>query len=282
MPDSRLAEAKEMALQIKERTSEHKHSLVSAGVAFYAFLSVFPALATVVSVYGLISDTESVQQNISRLSGMLPPEVLDILTRRLQDIASEQSGSLTMGLIFGILLSLWSANKAMKAAAQALNVAYDEDEDRGFVKINIVTLALTLISSVVAILAISVVVAIPVVVSNFLSREPAQIITVLMSWGTLIAILAALFSLLYRYAPARSFRPGFLQSLPGSLFATILFIVSSIAFSFYVSNFGSYDKQYGAIGAVVVSMLWLYLGSYIFLLGAEINASRRQKHVSMA
>jgi len=259
---------------VVSRTTNHNLSLVAAGVAFYAFLSVFPAIATVISVYGLIADAETVQQNISDMSGLIPPDARNILTVRMQDIANNRETSLTLGLIAGIAVSLWSANRAMKATAQALNVAFDEQEDRSFLMFNLITLGLTIVSSFVALIALIVVVLLPVIVSAFLSQDSVMMLTVFTSWSTLILMLTGVFVTLYRYAPSRNHRPQVTKSLPGALFSTLMIVVGSIAFSFYVSNFGSYDEQYGTIGAVVVTMLWLYLCSYIFLLGAEVNAAR--------
>lgn len=269
-----MPHVKTTALGIKNRITDDRLSLVAAGVAFYAFLSLFPALATVISIYGLVADAQTVQSQVGSLTGMVPQEVAAIIERRLSDLATSNRSSLTFGLVFGILLSLWSANRAMKAISQALNIAYDKREDRGLVKVNIVTLALTLISSLVFIIAIGVVVVVPIIVSFFLSVESAKVITSILSWLVLFGLLVMMFLILYRYAPAQHKRQSWRRLLPGALASVVLFVLASLAFSFYVSNFGKYDKQYGALGAVVVTMLWMFIGAFIFLLGAELNAER--------
>ena len=253
------------------RVNDHHLTLVAGGVAFFAFLSVFPAIATSISLYGLVADAGTVQENIEAITGFIPAEVKDLLFSRMRDVASEQTSSLTWGLVIGVLVSLWSANKAMKAVAKGLNITYETKEDRGFFKINIVTLALTIVTSVVSILVIVIAVVLPIVVNYFLSQSTAQVLTQILSWVFLVGVLMGLFLLLYRYAPARDRRPHIKDSFPGALFSTTLIIVSSIAFSFYVKNFGTFDEEYGAIAAVVITLLWLYLGSLIFLLGAEFN-----------
>lgn len=253
------------------RINDHHLTLVAGGVAFFAFLSVFPAIATTISLYGLVADAGTVQENIDAITGFIPAEVKELLFSRMRDVASEQNSTLTWGLVVGILVSLWSANKAMKAVAKGLNITYEKKEDRGFLKINIVTLALTIVTSLVSILVIVIAVVLPIVVNYFLSQGTAQVLTLVLSWVLLVAVLMGLFLLLYRYAPARDRRPHIKDSMPGALFSTTLIIVGSIAFSFYVKNFGTFDEEYGAIAAVVITLLWLYLGSLIFLIGAEFN-----------
>ncbi|WP_308366781.1 MULTISPECIES: YihY/virulence factor BrkB family protein [unclassified Microbulbifer] len=277
-----MAKIKKTAVGVKGRIKDDRLSLVAAGVAFYAFFSLFPALATVISIYGLLADAQTVQSHVERLGGIVPDEVLAVLSSRMEDLATTPDSSLTFGFVFGIIISLWSANKAMKAVSEALNIAYDMEEDRGFLKVNAVTLLLTLTSAIAFIVAIAVVVIVPVLVSTFLSHQAAAIFTTLTSWVIFILLLVGMFLVLYRFAPARKRRQAWRNLLPGAALATGLFVIASLAFSFYVSNYGEYDAQYGALGAVVVLMLWLFIGAFIFLLGAEVNAERNQPEVRRA
>ena len=269
-----MAEVKRTVFGIKNRVKTDRLSLVAAGVAFYTFLSIFPALATIISIYGLVADAQMVQEHISSMSGVVPKDVMDILAVRMEKLAGSADSSLTWGVVIGIVVSLWSANKAMKAVSEALNIAYDKHEDRGFITINAVTLLLTLLSSIGFIVALSVVVIVPIVVSVFLSQNSAEVVITLVSWALFMALLVGMFMVLYRFAPARHERQSWNNLLPGALFSALLFVLASLLFSFYVSNLGKYDEQYGALGAVVVTMLWLFIGSFIFLLGAELNAER--------
>lgn len=268
-----MAEFKQRALGVKDRIKGDSLSLVAAGVAFYIFLSIFPALASAMSIYGLVADPQTVQRHIDAISAFVPAEVLEIISERLTSIAETQDGSLTLGLIAGILVSLWSANRAMKAIAKSLNIAYEAKEERGFIKFNLVTLGLTVLSSFVFIIGISVVVFLPVFVSVFLSDGPATVLTSLLSWAFFLLLLVGLCTVLYRVAPDRPRRP-WKQTLPGAFITAFCFIIASVGFSFYVSNFGNFDEQYGTLGAVVITMLWLFIGAFIFLIGAEINAER--------
>lgn len=274
-----MTAVKQTAFGIKDRVKKDRLSLVAAGVAFYTFLSIFPALATVISIYGLVADPQMVQQHIISMSGVVPKDVMDIVSVRMEKLASSGDSSLTLGVVIGIVVSLWSANKAMKAVSESLNIAYDKREDRGFIRINLVTLLLTLLSSIGFIVALSVVVIVPIFVSVFLSQNSAEVAITLISWVVFIALLVGMFLVLYRFAPARTGRPRWIDLLPGALFSAFLFVLASLVFSFYVSNFGKYDEQYGALGAVVVTMLWLFIGAFIFLLGAELNAERNQSAV---
>lgn len=270
-----MAKIKAFLGGILGRISSDRLSLVAAGVAFYVFLSIFPALAATISIYGLAADPHLVQNHVEALGQFLPKEVQSIISARIRDLASSQGSSLTLGLVIGILLSLWSANKAMKGVAQALNIAYDRQEDRGFVKVNVVTLALTLASSIAFIVALSVVVVVPILINAVLTVQSMEWIAIASSWTVFILVLIGMFLLIYNFAPALHER-GWRDLLPGAIVAAVLFLIASVGFSLYVANFGKYDKQYGALGAVVVTLLWLYIGSYIFLLGAEINAQRNQ------
>lgn len=271
-----MSDLKQTAAELKARIKDDDLGLVAAGVAFFGFLSVFPALATVISIYGLVADPQSVQSHISAMSGAIPQDVLDIVSRRMESLASSKTASLTFGFVFGLLLSLWSANKAMKALAKALNIAYDTEEDRGIVKRNLVTLSLTLLASIVFIIAMAVVIVVPVLVSTLLSQQTTAVLTTVLSWLLFIALLTGLFLVLYRYAPARHRHDSWKSLLPGAIFASLSFVIASAAFSYFVGNFGRFDAQYGVLGAVVVMMLWLLIGAFIFLVGAELNAERNR------
>ncbi len=267
-----MSELKKTLMGVKERVANDSLGLVAAGVAFYVFLSVFPALASAISIYGLIADPQTIQSHIGTVSGLVPEEVLGILSERMQALA-DQEGSLTFGLVIGILVSLWSANKAMKAVAQALDIAYDTKEERGVVKFNAVTLALTLLSIIAFILVVSVVVVVPIVVSVFLSQQTAELLVSLVSWAAFLLLLVGMSLVLYNFAPDRR-RRSWKELLPGAILTAVLFVIASAAFAFYVTQFGQFNEEYGALGGVVVLMLWLYLGAFVFLLGAEYNAER--------
>lgn len=261
--------------EVFHRVQGDRLSLVSAGVAFFIFLSIFPALASVISIYGLIADPDDVRSHMNNFAHLLPADVLSLLEQQVVRFSSSAEQKLGLGLIVGLLISLWSANKAMKAVAQALNIAYDVKEDRNFIKVNLITLGLTFMSSIVFTFALIILIVVPVFVSAVLSQASLEWLILIVSWLLLFIAILAIFTVLYRKAPALHNGISSRQLLPGALFSTVLLMLGSALFSLYIINFGKYDAQYGSLASVVVTMLWLYLGAFIFLLGAEINAVKR-------
>ena len=269
-------ELKRQLIGVKQRIKDDSLSLMAAGVAFYVFLSIFPALASVISVYGLVADPQTVQTHISAMEDFMPQEVLSIVSERLNSLAQTGGGALSFGVVVGILVSLWSANKAMKAVAKALNIAYGTAEGRGFFKFHLVTLGLTLFATLAFIIALTVVVAMPLLVNIFLTRQ-AEIFTTLLSWCLYLGVLIGMYLIIYSVAPDRRGK-GWRELLPGALVSALLFLIASTAFSFYAANFGQYEQEYGALGAVMATMIWLFIGAFIFLVGAELNAERIESH----
>jgi membrane protein len=191
-------------------------------------------------------------------------------------VASASGGALGIGLVVSLLAALWSASSGTGNLLKAINIAYDEDESRGFLKVRGLALALTLGAIVFLLLTLALVAVVPVVLNVLPLGPVGTILAQVLRWVLLVALVVAALAVTYRIAPDRD-QPRFSWVTTGSLVATVLWIIGSIAFSLYVNNFGSYNKTYGAIAGVVVLMLWLYLTSYIVLLGAEVNAeSERQ------
>lgn len=279
MPGSNFFRA---AKQVYSRVQGDRLSLVAAGVAFFIFLSIFPALASVISIYGLVADPHDVREHINTFSHLLPSEALTLIEEQVVRFAKSGEQKLGIGLIAGFVVSLWSANKAMKAAAQALNIANDVKEDRNFIKVNLITLSLTFISSLAFAFMLAVLIVVPVLVSAVLSQAGFEWAVLIISWLLLVGAVLGVFTVLYRKAPALHNSVTARQLLPGSVTATVLLMLGSVLFSLYIINFGKYDAQYGSLASVVVTMLWLYLGAFIFLLGAEINAVIRLRNEGKA
>ncbi|MDT0688078.1 YihY/virulence factor BrkB family protein [Autumnicola psychrophila] len=268
---------KDIVLNVKDQIAEDNVSIVSAGVAFYAFLAVFPAILSLISIYGLAVSPEQIQNQLSQLSGMMPQEAFGILESQIENFMSTSGQTLGWGTALGILFSLWSANKGTKSLFIGVDIAYGTEEPRGFIKENALALLFTLGAVILVIISMALIVAYPVVVDML--GLPSGIET-LIGWGRwllLAGIVVFFLSLVYKYAPPRT-TPAFKWVLPGALLATFLWLVASWGFSYYVSNFGSYGEVYGSISAVVVLLMWLFLTSFIILLGAELN-SETEKHV---
>lgn len=245
--------------------------IVAAGVAFYFFLAIFPTLAATVSIYGLVTDPGQVQSQMSQLTSVMPQEVSQMISERLQGISGESDQALGWSVVIGILLSLWSANKGTKALFTGVNIAYDEEIDRGFIKDNALSLAFTLGGIIIGILSITLVVGFTAIADQL--GLPSFLHTIInwLRWPMLLLIVMFSLALVYRFAPDRD-NPKFKWVNWGAAIAAFLWMLGSLGFSFYVSNFGSYNETYGSVAAVIILLLWFLLTSYIILLGAEINS----------
>lgn len=262
---------KDVFKRVKNQLAADNIDIVAAGVAFYFFLAVFPALAALFSVYGLVMDPAQVEQQLAQLSNALPEQVHQMLEERLKSLASQSGGTLGWGVVLSILISLWSANKGTKSLFEGINIAYNEKDERGFIKQNALTLLFTLGGIVLGIISISLVVAFPALIGNLGLPETLQTVLKWVRWPVLGVIIVFGLALIYKYAPDRD-RPQFRWVSWGAVIATVLWLVGSLLFTWYVTNFGSYNETYGSVAAVIILMLWFNLTSYTVLLGAEINS----------
>jgi membrane protein len=250
--------------------------ILAGGVAFFAFLAIFPAIIAAISLYGIFADPETVAAQVRDLSGALPEQAQPILADQLQSVASASGGALGWSLVISLLAAVWSASSGTGNLLKAINIAYDEDESRGFLKVRGIALALTIGAIVFMLLTLALVAVVPVVLNALPLGPLGTVLAQVLRWVLLVVLVVVALAVTYRVAPDRDL-PRFAWVSTGSLVATVLWIIGSIAFSLYVNNFGSYNKTYGALAGVVVLMLWLYLTSYIVLLGAEINAESEKQ-----
>lgn len=246
-------------------------SLISAGIAFYAFLAVFPALIAAVSVYGLFTDPSELEGQLAAVSGVMPQQVYDLLGEQLRSLTQRPKEALGWSLLIGILLSLWSANRGTRAMFKGLNIAYDEKNSRGFLRENAMTLLFTVGIVFGAIVALSGIVGISVLVEHLAIPSTMATLLSLARWPVLCGGLLIALASLYKAAPVRT-NPTVRWVSVGSAIAIALWIAGSLGFSLYVENFGSYGDTYGSLAGIAIFLLWLYLSAYIVLLGAEINA----------
>jgi membrane protein len=254
-----------------EEVGKDHISIIAAGVAFYAMLAIFPALTALVSIYGLISDPMEVTRQIEAVANLLPEEAQGIIADQLASIASQPKAALGFSLLFSLGFALWSASAGVRTLMDALNLTYDETERRGYLAYYGTALLLTLGAIVMFIVAGFLVAALPAII-HFTGLPPRVETTLgLLRWP--LAALAVVFSLsvLYRFGPSRE-RARWQWVSWGAVIATGLWLVSSLLFSWYVSYFGNYNKTYGALGAVIVLLMWLYISAYVILFGAELNA----------
>lgn len=267
---------RDVAWRVKDEVTNDNVSIVAGGVAFYIFLAIFPALAAALAIYGIYADPAQAAQQIESIAQFLPSQVQDILKTQLGRIAQSSQGALGVGALIGVLLSLWSAAKGMKALMTALNIVYDEEDTRGFFKLNAMALGLTLGVIVFGLVALILIAAIPALLGNLGLGEVVKWIVSLARWPILFLVVMTIIAVLYRYAPDRD-RPQWQWNTPGAVIATVLWLIASIAFSVYVSYSGSYNATYGSLAAVVILLFWLYLSAYVVMVGAEWNAEMERQ-----
>jgi membrane protein len=243
---------------------------IAAGGAFYTLLAVFPALAAFVSLYGLVADVDQARTQLTSLSNVLPGGAISVLSQQLTRLGSSGHGSLGLAFATGLLVSIVSANAGMKALIAGLNAAYNEPEKRNFLKLNAISLAFTAASIVFCVIAIAAVVAAPQLLRR-LGLGPIAAAVTLLKWPLLLVVVTAVFSLLYRYGPSRE-HARWRWITPGGIAAAAGWLVMSLLFSWYVANFGHYDRTYGSLGAVIGFMTWIWLSLIVILFGAELNA----------
>lgn len=259
----------------KQQFGEDNLSIVSAGVGFFGFVAVVPALAATIAIYGLVADPAQVTDQIKSLGSVMPGEAMPLLEEQMKRITSNNQAA-GFGAIIGILIAVYSSAKATKALMSGLNIAYDETEKRGFFKLNLMAVLLTLGGVIGAALAIGLVAVLPAVLGMLNVPGNIGMLLSLARWPLLVGGFLVAMAALYRYGPSRN-EAQWRWVTPGALLAAILWVLGSVAFSLYVSKFASYDKTYGPLGAVVVFLMWLYISALTVLTGAELNAEMERQ-----
>ncbi|MGZ4666015.1 MAG: YihY/virulence factor BrkB family protein [Frankiaceae bacterium] len=263
-------------LQIVKRgwrqSKEHNTSLLAAGVAFFSFLSLIPALASLLILYGIFTNPNQAADQVKSWGKALPADAQKVLTDQLSGLAKTNGGALTIGLIITLAAALWAASGAMGNLIKALNVSYREGEGRGMVMQRGLALLLTFGGIVFFALTIALIAVIPALLNHFHLGIAGTALIQVARWGLLVVVVVVALAMLYRVGPDRQ-DPRFRWASVGALVATVLWVAGSVAFSFYVSTFGNYNKTYGALAGVVIMLLWLYLTCFAVLLGAEINSA---------
>ena len=262
-----------------DRFSRDNISLVAAGVAFYVMLSIFPALAAMVSVYGLVGNPDDIAARVSDYGYLLPPEAMKLITDGLHNFAKTAGSTLSWTLVTSLVLALWSARAGISSVMTGLNIAYEETEDRSLVVQTLVALVLTVGAVLFAVVVIAAVAVVPIVLKFLYLDGIVTLIFDVARWPVLAVLVAFGFAVIYRWGPSRR-DPQWRWISWGSTIATLLWLVGSALFSIYVSRFGSYDATYGALGAVVVLLLWLWVSAIVLLVGAEIDAELDQRATS--
>jgi membrane protein len=281
---------KDVLLRVWNNIGEDRIMLVAAGVTFYALLAIFPAIAALVALYGLFADPSSIAATIDTLSGVVPSGALDVVRQEMNRVASAGPTKLGVAFAFGFLISLWSANAGIKSIFDALNIVYNEKEKRGLIGLNLISLGFTLAAIVFVLVAIGAIAAMPAVFSFSQMQGPSALqvpsalqgstalVAQIARWPILFVVIAFGLALVYRYGPSRA-EPQWRWISWGSALAAIAWVAVSVAFSWYAANFGSYNKTYGSLGAIVVFMFWIWLSVSVILIGAELDAEMEHQTV---
>jgi membrane protein len=262
---------RDIGIRVWNSLSAHHVSLVAAGIAFYGLLAIFPAIAALISIAGLVLDPAEVQAELSNAIELLPAEASSILTNQARDVASRPATGITLTVLFGLLLTLYSASSGIRNLVQGLNIIYDESEKRSFIIVYLLSLGLTLGIIIGFVVAVALVVILPSLLGFLGLGDTVVGLLDYLRWPFLALMAILGLGVLYRVAPSRA-APRWQWISVGSVVATLLWIIGSVGFSVYVSNFASYNETYGSLGAVVILLMWLWLSAFIVLLGAEINA----------
>jgi membrane protein len=253
------------------RIGKDNLSALAAGAAFYALLSLFPALTALASLYGLIADPGMAEREVTTMRGLLPPEAVTLIAAWLQDFVDGPRSRFGIGLMVSVLLAFWSAWSATGMLMTAVNICYGETEKRNFVWFNLRAVALTAGLALFGTAALALLAVLPAALSLLPLPQPWNDAIALVRWPTLAGIVIVALAIVYHYAPDRV-HPRWQWVSWGAVAATALWLLVSAAFTIYVSKVGSYDKTYGSLGAVIILLLWFYLSAYVTMIGAELNA----------
>jgi membrane protein len=249
---------------------ERNISLIAAGVAFYGMLSLFPALAAMIALLSLVSDPAAVIAQMEEMRPFLPDDVYKIINDQVVSLVTASSDTLGWAGALSLVAALWTSRAGVGAMMIGLNSVYNE-RNRNTARHYLRALTLTASLVLVGLIAVLTVVVVPVILAFFPLGIFATLMIDLVRWSVTIAVLLAGIGVLYRYGPnRRSARLSWIS--PGAVIAVISWAAVSIGFSYYVANFGNYNQVYGSIGAVIAMLVWLWLSSFLVLLGASLNA----------
>lgn len=262
---------KDILIRAWRNIADDRIVALAAGVTFYGILAIFPALAALVSVYGLFADPSIIQRDVHALSSILPPGVIDVVGDQMRRLTSR--GPTTLGATFAgsLVFSLWSANSGIQSLFDALNIVYHEKEKRSYPKLYAVSLAFTLAGLAFGIVVIGLVAVLPVALSYVHLGADIAVLLSGLRWPLMLVLIALAIAVVYRLGPSRE-KAQWRWVTWGSLLASVLWLGASMLFSWYTTSLASYDRTYGSLGAVIIFMTWVWITNIVVLLGAELDA----------
>jgi membrane protein len=269
---------KHILLRVYEKIGTDRVVALAAGVTFYSILALFPAIAALVSLYGLFADPGTIASHLDNLKGVLPGGAVQIIGDELHRLTAQRNDALGLTFATGLAVALWSANAGMKALFDALNLVYSEPEKRGFIKLNAVSLTFTAAAIGFVLLALNAMVVLPIALDYLGIASMTDQLVRWLRWPALLLVVMLGLALLYRYGPSRA-EPCWRWITWGSAIAAILWLLASALFTWYAASFGSYNKTYGSLGAIIGFMVWIWISTIVILLGAEIDAEVERRTV---
>ncbi len=274
------------AIQAYMHAGEHKLALLAAGVAFFGFLAIFPALGAVLMIWGLFADPAAVFERVEFLRTIMPAGAYDVIVTQLQAITGteqENGATSTIGAVFALGFAIWAASKGARALILALNVAYEVKSARNIVMHYLIALAFTFGGILFVVLSVAAIAAIPPILQAISLGLFAETLIHIARWAGVILLFLLALATVYYWAPAGD-RPRFRLISPGGLGAALLWIVASAAFSIYAQNFANYNETFGSLGAAAALLMWLWISAFIICLGAQFNAvltGKTGRHLSL-
>jgi len=266
-----------VARRVKDDVAADNLSMIAAGAAFFGLLALFPALAAAVALYGLVTEPATVSAHLDLLTGFVPDEARMVLDQQLQRITAATDTTLGVGAIVALVLALWSSAKGVKSLMSALNIVYQENENRGFIKLNMTAVLLMLAMLLVVPLSLATVAVLPALLDRLPLPDIVATAARWLRWPLIAAVAVGAIAMLYRFGPAYSRRP---TGWPwrGAIVATVLWLIASALFSWYVSSFGSYNETYGSVAAMAVLVMWFWVSAFAVLIGGEVNVELHGGH----
>ena len=255
-----------------ERIGRDRILATAAGVVFYGLLAIFPAITALVSSYGLFADPSTISDNLHSLALMLPGDSFTIVQDEVQRVLATASSSLSLTFGFGLVFAIWSANAGVKAVLDALNVAYEVEEERGLIHLNLVSLAFTVAGLAAILVMVGAVIGVPLALQKLGLDETVRHVVQIGRWPLLGFVLLIGLLVLYRFGPSRAATPGLRWLVPGAIIAIVLWLIGSALLSWYLSDFANYSATYGSLGAAIGLMTWMWLSAIAVLVGAEFNS----------
>jgi membrane protein len=260
-----------VAIRTWQEASDDNIGLAAAGVAFYGFIALVPMLSATVLTYGIFAEPGTVVRHMQALTSVMPADVARSIGEQLMTVVEGSDSRKGLGVLLAIAIALFGARNGAGALITALNIAYDEKEKRGFLRLTLVALAMTAAAVVVAVIAALAVAAVTALTNLLAFANDALLLFGTVVTYTLLTLAgAAGAAALYRFAPSRD--SGWKWISPGSVLAGLLWLALTLGFGAYVARIAHYDATYGSLGAVIALLSWLYLSSYVLLFGAELNA----------